>query len=75
MRTPRKPAYNDLDKMPFGKYGPGQKELLLQEVPAKYLLWLWEQGKNNDIKLDNYIYNSLSALQEETPDHILKRKE
>jgi len=71
MKETKEPAYKDLDLMPFGKY----KDETMADVPASYLLWLWEQGKNQNLKLDNYIFNSLSALKDECPDRIVKRKE
>lgn len=69
MKEIKAPAYTDLDLMPFGKY----KGTILQEVPASYLLWLWDEGKNRDVKMDNYIYNCLSHLKDECPDKIIKR--
>lgn len=39
----RYPAFNDVDKMPFGKF-EGE---LLQDVPASYLNWLY--GNMDDI--------------------------
>jgi len=69
--TTKQPALTDLDLMPFGKY----KNETMADVPASYLLWLWEQGKNSNLKLDNYIFNSLSILKDECSDMIIKRKE
>ena len=64
----------DADIMPFGKYNGTR----LEEVPAKYLLWLWNNGLKNDLKEDDdkgsvsrYIKNSMSALKEEEPDIIV----
>lgn len=41
----RQPAYTDTDLMPFGKH----KGDLLQDVPARYLAWLW-----GELKADGY---------------------
>lgn len=72
----RYPAFGDLDKMPFGKY----KGEPLQDVPASYLLWLWDEIKEfsrnypnpsipfsfkEKTMLANYIHNSKDALQVE----------
>lgn len=40
----RYPAFEDTDLMPFGKYGPKNGDSrALQDVPAKYLLWLKDE--------------------------------
>lgn len=71
MKEKKLPCYEDDDWMPFGKYGPKSSDVRkLQDVPASYLHWLWQQKPLNDKKLQNYIENSLSALKEETPDLI-----
>ncbi len=62
----KEPAYSDLDLMPFGKH----KGEPLQDVPASYLHYLWSQKPISDLKLENYIHNSLSALKEELPDAL-----
>lgn len=62
----REPAYSDLDKMPFGKHA-GE---LLQDVPASYLLWLWGKRPINDTKLQNYIWNSKDAIEQETGEEL-----
>lgn len=36
----RQPALNDTDPMPFGKH----KGEPMQDVPARYLQWLWNDG-------------------------------
>lgn len=41
-------ALDDETFMPFGKYGPTGDHLKMKEIPAKYLLWLW----------DNVLWNS-----------------
>ena len=62
------PAYEDTDMMPVGKYGPSKGDhRALQDVPASYLLWMHGQGPQ-DLKLSNYIRNSMSALRQECPD-------
>lgn len=69
----RSPALIDTDPMPFGKHR-GEP---LQDVPARYLAWLWgdglhEHSGNGDLtpswlnekrKLANYIWNSKSAIE------------
>lgn len=55
----------DLDTMSFGKY----KGTIMQDVPAKYLHWLWTEGglsketKTSDVA--DYIERNLSALETE----------
>jgi uncharacterized protein (DUF3820 family) len=51
---------NDESIMPFGKY-KGEK---LANVPAKYLLWLYDQSCNNK-ELYAYIEENLDALESE----------
>jgi uncharacterized protein (DUF3820 family) len=58
--------YEDLDLMPFGKHR-GER---LQDVPASYFHWLWQQRPLSDIKLEQYIQNNLPALKIEHPDGI-----
>lgn len=62
MSEKKTPCYVDNDKMPFGKH-KGER---LEDVPASYLLWLWEQKPLSDIRLEHYIYNSLDALKMES---------
>ena len=63
------PAYNDDDWMPFGKYGPWNEDVRrLEDVPASYLLYLWDRKPLSDKKLENYIHNSMDALKMETKD-------
>jgi len=72
----RYPALTDTDPMPFGKH----KGELMQDVPASYLRWLWEEGLRplskdygdgpppgyaERIKLANYIWNSKEAIEQE----------
>jgi uncharacterized protein (DUF3820 family) len=51
---------SDTDRMPFGKY----KNEKMANVPAKYLLWLYEQGCDN-IDVAIYIAENMDALKEE----------
>ena len=55
--------YNDDTLMPFGRY---QGKPLI-DVPARYLLWLYEKGLNQktqqDLKL--YIEDNLDVLRKE----------
>jgi uncharacterized protein (DUF3820 family) len=60
------PCYEDTDPMPFGKY----RGMMMQDVPASYLFWLWNQRPLSDKKLENYIYNNIHALKQEHPDGI-----
>jgi len=63
----KEPCYEDDSGMPFGKH----RGELLQDVPASYLLWLWEQKPLSDTRLENYIHNSMNALKQECPDRIV----
>ena len=59
---------DDTSPMPFGKY----RGTPMQDVPADYLHWLWQNGMKND-KLSpvaDYIRRNLSALKQEHPDGI-----
>lgn len=60
----------DYDPMPFGKH----KGLLMQDVPASYLHWLWANGKagDNQCPVADYIRRNISALEQEYPDGIWK---
>ena len=66
----REPCYHDNNKMPFGKYGPERADFCLKDVPASYLHWLWTQRPLKDKKLENYIFNNITALKQEYPDGI-----
>lgn len=55
----KSPSYSDVDTMPFGKF----KNIHLQDVPADYLRYLWEQRPISDKKLENYIFNSKEAIE------------
>jgi uncharacterized protein (DUF3820 family) len=50
----------DHSLMPFGKY----KNKKMMEVPAKYLLWLFEKGCS-DFAVKTYIHNNLQGLKQE----------
>lgn len=53
-------ALKDSSPMPFGKYAG--KAMI--DVPAVYLIWLFDQGVNNpDVK--EYILDNLDALKKE----------
>jgi uncharacterized protein (DUF3820 family) len=56
----------DLDRTPFGKH-TGER---MQDVPVKYLHWLWHSGLKNNKKSDvaDYIRRNLAALRQENPD-------
>jgi len=77
----------DLDPMPFGKYGPKYGEALnMQDVPARYLHWLWTEGglsklragisahstnlKDKNDQVADYIKRNLDALEMEYTDGI-----
>lgn len=51
----------DRDLMPFGKY----RGKALANVPAAYLLWLYNEGCNHE-GVRKYIINNLDVLQRET---------
>ncbi len=54
----RYPAFGDTDPMPFGKH----KGELLQDVPPRYLQWLW-----GELKVDGYHKASVGPV---LPEHI-----
>jgi uncharacterized protein (DUF3820 family) len=58
----------DLDPMPFGKY----KGVPMQDVPARYLHWLWTNGlkENRQSDVADYIRQNVDALKKEHPDGI-----
>lgn len=58
--------YDDTDPMPFGKH----KGEPMQDVPASYLLWLWDQRPIRDKRLELYIENNMRALKQECPDRV-----
>jgi uncharacterized protein (DUF3820 family) len=61
-------ALNDISPMPFGKH----KGVPMQDVPASYLHYLWQNGMKEDKQSNvaDYIRRSLSALKSEHPDLI-----
>ena len=47
----------------------------MEDVPASYLLWLWEEGYwNKPGELHDYIAESFTALLMDAPDFIVKHK-
>jgi hypothetical protein len=70
------PCFQDTDLMPFGKF----KGEPLQDIPASYLKWLYDEmkpecGTNalgninpNKQKIFNYIHNSMDAIRLELKD-------
>jgi uncharacterized protein (DUF3820 family) len=58
--------YQDTDRIRFGKH----KGLMLQNVPASYLHWLWTQRPLQDPHLEAYIKKNIHALMKEHPDGI-----
>lgn len=64
----------DTDLMPFGKY----RGVRLEDVPASYLLWLWNEGLKAETgsqgqrgDLARYIRDSMSALRMDSPDTLV----
>lgn len=49
--------FTDSSLMPFGKY----KDIRLIDVPASYLLWLYENDKAGNVK--SYIEDNLDAIK------------
>jgi len=68
MKNSENAELEDTDPMPFGKH-KGQP---MQDVPARYLHWLWTNGKEQDkqCRVADYIRRNLSALQQEYTDGI-----
>lgn len=58
----------DTDLMPFGKW----KDKTMQEVPAYYLHYLWNNGMREDpnSEVADYIRRNMLALKKENPDKI-----
>ncbi len=58
----------DTDAMPFGKH----RGIPMQDVPARYLHWLWCDGKKEDKQcpVADYIRRNLSCLKVEYEDGI-----
>lgn len=62
-----KSQLSDTDLMPFGKH----KGIPMQDVPAQYLHYLWQNGLKTENKpVANYIRANISALEKENPDLI-----
>ena len=59
---------SDTDPFPFGKH----KGEPMQDVPARYLHWLWTNGKEGDksCPVADYIRRNLDALRKEHTDGI-----
>lgn len=58
---------DDRSPMPFGKH----RGTPMEDVPAAYLLWLWDAGKWAEPgDLHDYIARSFDALLQECPDYI-----
>lgn len=58
---------DDTSPMPFGKH----KDTPMSEVPARYLSWLWANGKSEEVgkcPVADYIQNNLAALAMEYPE-------
>jgi hypothetical protein len=67
------PSLKDSDPMPFGKF-KGQP---MEDVPTRYLFWLWtpgglEQDKYNPVA--GYIRANIAALELERKDGIWRTK-
>ncbi|MEO0797329.1 MAG: DUF3820 family protein [Verrucomicrobiota bacterium] len=58
----------DTDPMPFGKH----RGELMQDVPARYFHWLWNNGKSKEqfCPVADYIRRNLNALKLEHEDGI-----
>lgn len=64
---------DDTDPMPFGKYSRTDPPTLMQDVPARYLHYLWTAGKEREVgrcAVADYIKRNLDALKMEHPDGI-----
>jgi uncharacterized protein (DUF3820 family) len=61
-------ALTDSSPMPFGKHR-GKR---MEDVPASYLLWLWDDGHwQQPGPLHEYIKESFAALMKECPDFVV----
>lgn len=63
---------DDSTPMPFGTH----KGKPMEDVPARYLLWLWEDSIWNEPErpLHHYIKTSFSALEQECKDFIITHR-
>lgn len=61
----------DQDQMPFGKF----KGFRMEDVPASYLGWLWNDGlyEKPESPVHGYIVDNMAALEKEDPDRIWKK--
>jgi uncharacterized protein (DUF3820 family) len=66
----------DDSNMPFGQYGPKRGDCRkMRDVPARYLLWLWDDGLwQQPGPVHDYILENYSALESDTPDYIPSHK-
>lgn len=68
--------FTDEDKILFGKHS-GRK---LANVPASYLLWLWDQpkfhhnGYEHEVRVRLYIKDNLEVLKKEVSEQSKLRK-
>lgn len=65
-------AFDDDTPMPFGKH----KGKRLEDVPASYLLWLWDDGwwQRAGEPLGAYLADAFDALLIDAPDYDPKHK-
>lgn len=76
---PEKPAeLMDLSPFPFGNTHRGKP---MEDVPAKYLLWLWNEGLwelqkelGSRGRVARYIARNLSSLEMEDKDTIVEHR-
>jgi hypothetical protein len=70
--------YTDQSLMHFGKF----KGEPMEKVPARYLLWLWNEGMVDEVNIHPetprqclalYIAENLTALQMEDKDTLVKK--
>jgi hypothetical protein len=59
---------SDTDEMPFGKH----RGVFMQDVPASYLHYLWQNGLKDDKQsnVTDYIRRNMNALKQEYPDGV-----
>lgn len=60
----------DSSPMPFGKH----KNTPMEKVPARYLLWLWDEDVHAELgkPVHDYIKENFSTLETEATDYIVK---
>jgi hypothetical protein len=69
-------AFKDDDLITFGKH----MGTAMKDVPASYLLWLWENGmwretlSNRSDPVRLYIIENFHALETECPDTIIQHR-